>query len=116
MRKRSGHDSDERNTGSSPYAKMRIGNSYLIVSEESVTGTEANAGSPRKLGGTSATFELFIDDFDKALARALEAGGTTLETSAPFANFGDQTIPVVDPFGHVWILSTFLDDGGALCI
>jgi PhnB protein len=102
--------------GPARYAKLRIGNSSIIVSEESVTRPGAKAASPRNLGGTSATFELFVDDFDKALARALQAGGTALESSAPGAYFGDQTIPVVDPFGHVWILSTFLDDGGALCI
>src|SRR6202043_197614 len=64
--------------GPARYAKLRIGTSSVIVSEEGVI----KAGSPRKLGGTSATFELFVDDLDEALVRAQEAGGTALESSA----------------------------------
>jgi PhnB protein len=101
--------------GSSAYAKLRIGNSNVMVSDERIFGEGLRAGSPPALGGVTAIFELFVDDLDAAFERALSAGGVRLApTVEPF--YGDRVCMFSDPFGHVWSLSTFIDDGGPLCI
>jgi PhnB protein len=105
----------EQADGSLQHAKLRIGASFLIISEE-VRGGGGTTRSPNSLGGTSASFELFVDNFDAAIERALLAGGKPLAPLPRDSFFGDTAGMIVDPFGHVWALSTFLDDSGALCI
>ncbi len=106
----------EQADGSLQHAQMQIGNSFFIVSEETFPGTQAETASPGKLGGTSVSFEIFVDNLDLAFDRAINAGGRALTVSSGDVHFGDHAKVVADPFGHVWTLSTFLDDGGALCI
>ena len=72
-------------------------------------GEPANNGweSPAKLGITSTRVEVFCDDPDTVIARALEAGATgQLEDirnhSAPWGIHRQGGF--VDPFGHIWLV------------
>lgn len=63
--------------------------------------------SPTKLGVTSARLEVFCDDPDSLIARALEAGAT-----GSLDNLQDHQRPwgthrqggFTDPFGHIWLV------------
>jgi PhnB protein len=107
---------DTKPQGSTAYARLRIGNSLLIVSNQERSKDGMQTGSPSTLGGTSICLELFVDDFDAALERALLAGGMVSTDSIAGPFIGDRSIALWDPFGHLWTLSTFIDDAGALCI
>src|SRR5262245_38061998 len=72
-------------------------------------GEPANNGweSPAKLGITSTRVEVFCDDPDAVIARALEAGA-----EGSLDDIKDQQAPwgihrqggFVDPFGHIWFV------------
>lgn len=72
-------------------------------------GEPANNGweSPSKLGLTSTRVEIFCDDPDTMIARALEAGA-----KGNLADIKDHQMPwgthrqggFTDPFGHIWFV------------
>ena len=72
-------------------------------------GEPANNGweSPSKLGMTSTRVEVFCDDPDIFVARALEAGAL-----GSLDNMQDHPVPwgmhrqgsFTDPFGHIWFV------------
>jgi PhnB protein len=65
--------------------------------------------APASLGGTSATFNLWVPDVDATYAQAIAAGGRML--SPPADRFwGARCGALVDPFGHRWNVSTQIED------
>jgi len=108
--------SDTTSSGPTHFVCLRIGNSSFIVVGESHQSDVLRTNSPSSLGATSVTFELFVDDFDAAFERASLAGAEPSTGSEAGPSFGDRTSALRDPFGHIWMISTFIEDGGALCI
>ena len=78
------------------YAEMRHGTSAVMLVR---TGDATTAS-----GGVSALYA-YVDDVDRQLARARDAGGTVKE--AEDKPWGDRVVSVTDPDGHRWILATF---------
>lgn len=85
---------------------QKIGDSQLMLSDEY---PEMDALGPKSLGGTPASFMIYVDDVDKAFAQAVKAGGKAVQ---PVENqfWGDRTGTIVDPFGHKWTLGTHVED------
>jgi uncharacterized glyoxalase superfamily protein PhnB len=71
-------------------------------------GEPANNGweSPLKLGITSTRVEVFCDDPDIMITRALEAGATSIidiqDHQRPWGTHRQGTFR--DPFGHLWFV------------
>jgi len=71
-------------------------------------GQPANNGweSPSKLGITSTRVEVFCDDPDTMIARALEAGAASIldiqDNQRPWGNHRQGAFR--DPFGHLWFV------------
>ena len=72
-------------------------------------GEPANNGweSPTKLGITSTRVEVFCDDPDTVIARAVEAGATghrngVRDHQAPWGIHRQGGF--TDPFGHIWLV------------
>ena len=92
--------------GPTLHAQLRIGKAYVLLSDEIMCQEGGPpTGSPLKLGGSSTVLELWVDDVDAAFGRAIQAGGKTLGP-VDMSFFGDRVGMFVDPFGHVWTLST----------
>jgi len=83
-------------SGELRYAEMRHGGSVVMLVR---TGDAATA-----TGGVSALYA-YVDDVDRQLARARDAGATVKE--AEDKPWGDRVVSVTDPDGHRWILATF---------
>jgi len=83
-------------SGELRYAEMRHGSSVVMLVR---TGDAATA-----TGGVSALYA-YVDDVDRQLARARDAGATVNE--AEDKPWGDRVVSVTDPDGHRWILATF---------
>ncbi|HEY1604766.1 MAG TPA: VOC family protein [Allosphingosinicella sp.] len=66
-------------------------------------------GAPRALGATSAGLHILCDDNAALLARAL-AAGCTPEQPLTEMFYGARSASVRDPFGHVWVLLTWIED------
>lgn len=84
------------------HAEMMIGDSILMIGEESL---QYAAPSPLTLGGTSVKLAITVDDVDTFVARAVEAGATLV---MPVADqfYGERSGRVADPYGHQWIVGT----------
>ena len=63
--------------------------------------------SPQQLGTTTVRIELFVDDPDDVIARALRAGATgSLDEIHDYqVSWGiHRQGEFIDPFGHVWLV------------
>jgi PhnB protein len=84
-------------------AGLEIGGAPFFLGEAGQNGWE----SPSKIGVTSTRVELFCDDPDSVIARALDAGAT-----GSLDDLKDHQRPwgihrqgaFTDPFGHIWFV------------
>ena len=99
------------------HAQLRLADSYVLLSEENMGLSEdafsryetgMKTRSPETLRGTSVILELYVEDVDRSFRRAVEAGAAP---KIPVADtfYGDRYGQIVDPFGHVWALSTAIE-------
>jgi len=90
--------------GTLGHAEIRIGNSPVMLAD-----SMGGYPDPLMLGGAAVSFMLYVPDVDAAFARAVAAGATVRR---PVADqfYGDRTGTLADPFGHVWSLSTHIED------
>ncbi len=83
-------------------AGLEIAGAPFFLGEPSNNGWE----SPSKLGITSTRVEVFCDDPDTMMARALEAGATRLiavqDEQRPWGVHRQGAFR--DPFGHLWFV------------
>lgn len=88
------------------HASMKIGDSLLMLAEES---PDWGALGPQALKGSPVTIHLSVADVDKVFARAVSAGAK--ETMAVADMFwGDRYGKLQDPFGHHWSIATHIRD------
>lgn len=88
--------------GNLMHATMSIGGAKFHLANECV---EYGNRSPLTLGGTPVTIHLHVADSDAVFQRAVEAG---CEVRMPLENmfWGDRYGLVVDPYGHLWGISS----------
>src|SRR5437588_10081214 len=94
--------------GSVIHAEVRIGDSVVMITQESSDATPAK--SPQSLSGiASAIMATYWEDVDAAWERALTAGA---EVIFPLADqfYGERGGRLRDPFGHQWMLSRRTED------
>jgi PhnB protein len=92
--------------GTIGHAEIRIGDSLIMLADEH---PQMGYRGPKTLGGTPVSIHLYVDDVDFVVARAIDAGAKALrEVQDQF--YGDRSGTLVDPFGHVWTISTHKED------
>ena len=87
-------------------AGLEIAGAAFFLGEPGNNGWE----SPTKLGITTTRVEIFCDDPDRFVARALEAGATQRHNGN--STVQDHQMPwgvhrqgaFIDPFGHIWFV------------
>jgi PhnB protein len=87
------------------HAELVIGDSILMLADEVCEFSK----SPQTLNGTAVGLMIYLDDVDAVFKRAVDAGATV---KRPVDNqfYGDRSGTVMDPFGHIWTLSTHVED------
>jgi len=88
------------------HAEIVIGDSIVMLADESPMGL---AKSPNFLGGNSAGLCLYVEDVDRAFARAVDAGAT-VNRPVQTQFYGERTGTVTDPDGYHWSLMTHVED------
>jgi PhnB protein len=88
------------------HAEIKIGDSILMLADEF---PEMGFRGPKSIGGSATGLMLYVADADAMFNRAVAAGATVTK---PLADqfYGDRSGTVTDPFGHVWTLSTHIED------
>ena len=88
------------------HAEVTIGAAPIMLADEF---PEMEFRSPRALGGSPVHLYVYVEDVDALADRAVAAGATVLR---PVGDqfYGDRTVQLKDPFGHVWSFATHIED------
>lgn len=88
------------------HAEMTISGSPIMISDEH---PELDVLSPQSRGGSTVGIHVYVEDVDQVVARAVAEGAKQL---GPVVDefYGDRAGKLVDPFGHVWYVSTRKED------
>lgn len=91
------------------HAELQIGDSRLMLSDEFPDMPDAVARSPKSLGGTTFGFNVYVENVDARFKQAVDAGGIV---KRPLKDqfYGDRSGTIEDPFGHLWTLSSHVED------
>ncbi len=88
------------------HAQITLGEALVMIADEH---PEMNIRGPKALGGSPVTLHMDVDDVDAVAARAVAAGARVVfPVKDQF--YGERSGRLEDPFGHVWILSTHVED------
>ena len=92
--------------GKLAHAEIKIGDSIVMLADET---PEMGFRSPKSVGGSPVGIMLYVDDVDEMFQRAVRTGATVMK---PVEDqfYGDRSGTLVDPFGHVWTVSTHKED------
>jgi PhnB protein len=88
------------------HAEIKIGDSHIMLADEH---PEIQALSPKTVGGSPVSINLYVEDVDRAVERAVAAGAKLVR---PVADqfYGDRTGGIEDPFGYRWFIATHKED------
>ena len=90
------------------HADLKIGNSHIYVNDAMMGGK-----GPKSLGGSPASFWIYVEDSDSVFNRAVAAGGRVAD--GPMGKmqdqfWGDRSGTVTDPHGYNWTIATRKED------
>jgi len=88
------------------HAELKIGETTIMIADEY---PEMGFCGPQSLGGSPVTLVLQVADVDAVATRAVAAGATVL-IAVKDQFYGERSGRIRDPFGHVWIISTHIED------
>jgi PhnB protein len=88
------------------HAELEIGDSLVMLADEH---PEMGALAPPTIGGTPVGLHVYLADVDAVAAKAI-AAGATLKRPVADQFYGDRLGSIVDPFGHLWHISTHIED------
>jgi PhnB protein len=91
------------------HAEIQIGTSRLMLADEH---PEMGIRGPRSIGGSPVSLVLYVPDVDAVVAAAV-AAGAKLQRPVEDKFYGDRMGSIEDPFGHVWHVSTHVEDVAA---
>lgn len=88
------------------HAEIKIGDSIVMLADEQ---PGAIYPGPETLGGTPVGIHLYVPDSDATFAKAIAAGA---RQKKPIQDqfYGDRSGTILDPFGHLWTISTHKED------
>jgi uncharacterized glyoxalase superfamily protein PhnB len=86
------------------HAEITIGDSRLMMNDVMMEGK-----GPKALGGSPASFWLYVENSDALFDRAVRAGATV---QVPMGDqfWGDRGGAVADPAGYTWWIATRKED------
>ncbi len=88
------------------HAELQIGDSRFFLSDES---KEMGALAPPTIGGTPITINIYTEDCDAMIKKAV-AAGAKVKMPASDMFWGDRYGKVEDPYGHGWGILTHKED------
>jgi len=95
--------------GKVAHAEVRIAGGIVMMSEENVAMGHRSA---QTLGGSPVHLMFYVQDVDRAFARALAAGAKE-ERAVKDQFYGDRSGTLADPFGISWTIATHVEDVSA---
>ncbi len=93
-------------SGRVAHSEITVGDSGIMIAGETA---EYNRYAPEHFGGSPIKIHLYVDDVDAFAAQAIAAGA---KLTRPLQDqfYGDRSGQIEDPFGHLWIVSSHVED------
>src|ERR1051326_1476409 len=88
------------------HAELEFDDSVVMLADEA---PEHHAVAPGGGEERSVSMHLYVPDVDSVMKQA-ESAGARVRDQAETRFYGDRLGTVVDPFGHVWHISTHVED------
>jgi PhnB protein len=88
------------------HAEIDINGGVIMLTEEC---EPMSFLSPQHYGGSSAIVHCYVPDVDAFAAKAEAAGATVLRPVAT-QFYGDRSVSMKDPYGHLWSFATHVED------
>jgi len=88
------------------HAEIKVGDSPIMLADEY---PDMGYKGPQSIGGSPVSLMIYLEDVDSVFNRAVDAGATVKE-AVQDKFYGDRTGTVIDPFGHIWHISTHKED------
>jgi PhnB protein len=88
------------------HAELQIGDSKFYLGDEN---PEWGAIAPPTLGGSPVSLNIYTEDCDATVKKAVEYGAT-IEAPLMDMFWGDRYGKIQDPFGHKWGIATHKED------
>lgn len=88
------------------HAEIQIGDAAIMLSDE---WPEMGHSGPQAFGGSPVALHIYVGNVD-AVAEQAVAAGATLKQPPKDEFWGDRMGTIVDPFGHIWLISTHVED------
>jgi PhnB protein len=88
------------------HAELEIGHAIVALCDPL---PQFEPRPPTQLGGTSAEVLIYVEDVDGTVERAVAAGATIRQEPAD-QPWGDRLGGITDPFGHMWLIATRIED------
>jgi len=70
---------------------------------------QSNVKPPNEVGTSTMSIFMYSEDVDAAIQKAVDAGAT-VTTPAEDMFWGDRFGTITDPYGHLWAISTHVED------
>jgi PhnB protein len=90
------------------HAELKIGNSHIMLADENPNMGQGHS-SATTMGGSPVSLLVYLPDVDKAVERA-KAEGAKIVKPVEDQFYGDRSGFIQDPFGHLWAVSTHIED------
>ena len=88
------------------HAELQLGDSRVMLADEF---PDMDFRSPQSIGGSPVTLHMYVEDVDAVVKQAVGAGAkVTRPVQDQF--YGDRSGTLIDPYGHVWHVSTHKED------
>ena len=91
------------------HAELQMGDSRLMLADEMPDMPDVVVRSPATLRGTTFGLHMYVPDVDAAFNRAV-ATGAVVKRPVKDQFYGDRSGTFEDPFGHIWTVSTHIED------
>jgi PhnB protein len=88
------------------HAEIKIGDSPIMLAD---AYPAMGYKSPKSLGGSPVSLMIYVADVDTVFNQAVQVGATVKEALTD-KFYGDRSGSLIDPFGHVWHVSTHKED------
>jgi PhnB protein len=88
------------------HAELKIGDSKFYVNDEF---PDMGGLSPLSFGGSAVSLNIYTEDCDATISRAVAAGAKVTMPAADMF-WGDRMGALTDPFGHKWGIMTHKED------
>ena len=88
------------------HCELQLGDSVIMLADEF---PDMGVVSPKTLGGSPVTLNVYVEDVDAVFERAVAAGAQSLRpVETQF--YGDRSGQFEDPFGHRWNVASHVED------